>query len=230
MVVVVAGDFWYDKWRCLVQLRVYWQKCCCHVCPGINTAGLYQQPTTSLSSDECLWTSNLTNSKKIGKSNLCLCVSACVYTRTSWLIDNVEELQAGGVAVILGLAADKDNVTFHPSTLLYGRTWTSGLFGGYKGRTDLPGLVEKYMDGVRDQNPSFFSPNLNRSCYKFKRDLQLNIRKHTHTRKVQVQFDSWLQHVSLLCFFEQEKHNTIQSLTIFVNVGWDSDNQFGPLH
>jgi S-(hydroxymethyl)glutathione dehydrogenase/alcohol dehydrogenase len=90
----------------------------------------------------------LTNSEKIGKSNLCLCVSACVHTRTSWLIGNVEELQAGGVAVILGLAADKDNVTFHPSTLLYGRTWTSGLFGGYKGRTDLPGLVEKYMDGV----------------------------------------------------------------------------------
>jgi S-(hydroxymethyl)glutathione dehydrogenase/alcohol dehydrogenase len=57
-------------------------------------------------------------------------------------------LQAGGVAVILGLAADGDNVTFHPSTLLYGRTWTSGLFGGYKGRTDLPGLVEKYMDGT----------------------------------------------------------------------------------
>ncbi|CAM6050712.1 unnamed protein product [Sphagnum compactum] len=53
-----------------------------------------------------------------------------------------------GVSVILGLAADKDNVTFHPSTLLYGRTWTSGLFGGYKGRTDLPGLVEKYMDGT----------------------------------------------------------------------------------
>lgn len=155
--VVVAGDFWYDEWRCLVQLRVYWQKWCCHVRPGINTAGLYQQPTTSLSSDECLWTSNLTNSEKIGKSNLCLCVSACVHTRTSWLIGNVEELQAGGVAVILGLAADKDNVTFHPSTLLYGRTWTSGLFGGYKGRTDLPGLVEKYMDGVWDQNPSFFS-------------------------------------------------------------------------
>jgi S-(hydroxymethyl)glutathione dehydrogenase/alcohol dehydrogenase len=58
-------------------------------------------------------------------------------------------LQAGGVSVILGLAADNDKVTFHPSTLLYGRTWTSGLFGGYKGKTDLPGLVEKYMDGVR---------------------------------------------------------------------------------
>jgi Zn-dependent alcohol dehydrogenase len=58
-------------------------------------------------------------------------------------------LQAGGVSVILGLAADNDKVTFHPSTLLYGRTWTSGLFGGYKGKTDLPGLVEKYMDGVK---------------------------------------------------------------------------------
>ncbi len=58
-------------------------------------------------------------------------------------------MQAGGVSVILGLAADNDKVTFHPSTLLYGRTWTSGLFGGYKGKTDLPGLVEKYMDGVK---------------------------------------------------------------------------------
>jgi S-(hydroxymethyl)glutathione dehydrogenase/alcohol dehydrogenase len=39
---------------------------------------------------------------------------------------------------------------FNPRTLLlYGSTWTSGLFGGYKGKTDLPGLVEKYMDGVR---------------------------------------------------------------------------------
>ncbi|CAK9863747.1 unnamed protein product [Sphagnum jensenii] len=56
--------------------------------------------------------------------------------------------KAGGVSVILGLAADNDKVTFHPSTLLYGRTWTSGLFGGYKGKTDLPGLVEKYMDGT----------------------------------------------------------------------------------
>jgi hypothetical protein len=91
------------------------------------------------------------------------------------------------------------------------------------------------MDGVWDQNPSFFSPNLNR-CYKIKRDLELNRRTcahthtHTHTHKVQVQFDSQLQHVSLLCFFEQEKRNTIQSLTIFVYIGWDSDNQFGPLH
>jgi len=34
-------------------------------------------------------------------------------------------------------------------TLLYGRTWTSGLFGKYKGKIDMPCLVEKYMDGVR---------------------------------------------------------------------------------
>ncbi len=80
--------------------------------------------------------------------------------------------------------------------------------------------------GYEIKIPLFFPTNLNRSCYKLKRDLQLNRRTHTsththththtHTYKVQVQFDSQLQHVSLLCVFEQEKHNTIQSLTIFV--------------
>jgi S-(hydroxymethyl)glutathione dehydrogenase/alcohol dehydrogenase len=54
----------------------------------------------------------------------------------------------GGVAVILGLMDSTKRLSFHPSKLLWGKTWTSGLFGGFKGRTDLPGLVDKCTDGV----------------------------------------------------------------------------------
>jgi len=58
-------------------------------------------------------------------------------------------LQVEGVSIILGLIANNDKVKFNPSILLYGRTWTSGLFGRSKGKKDMPCLVVKYMDGVR---------------------------------------------------------------------------------
>lgn len=58
-------------------------------------------------------------------------------------------LQVEGVSIILGLIVDNDKVKFNPSTLMDGRTWTFGLFGKYKGKIDMPCLVEKYMDGVR---------------------------------------------------------------------------------
>jgi Zn-dependent alcohol dehydrogenase len=58
-------------------------------------------------------------------------------------------LQAEGVSIILGLATNNDKVTFNPNIFLCGRTWTSRPYGGYKRKTNLLGLVEKYMDGVR---------------------------------------------------------------------------------
>jgi Zn-dependent alcohol dehydrogenase len=58
-------------------------------------------------------------------------------------------LSAKGVLVILGLVANNDKVTFNPSLLLCGRTYTFELFGGYKRKTNLLGLVEKYTYGVR---------------------------------------------------------------------------------
>jgi S-(hydroxymethyl)glutathione dehydrogenase/alcohol dehydrogenase len=55
---------------------------------------------------------------------------------------------AGGVAVILGLVKATERVSFHPGKLLWGKSWKSGLFGGYKGVTQLPGLVDKCVEGV----------------------------------------------------------------------------------
>jgi len=42
-------------------------------------------------------------------------------------------------------------VKFHPASLLWGRVWTSGLFGGYKGRSELPDLVDRCIKGVSSQ-------------------------------------------------------------------------------
>jgi len=55
---------------------------------------------------------------------------------------------AGGVAVILGLMDSTKTISFHPGKLLWGKSWTSGLFGGYKGRSQLPELVDKVVGGV----------------------------------------------------------------------------------
>lgn len=57
-------------------------------------------------------------------------------------------MQAGGMSVILGLVEATQRVSFHPGALLWGRSWTSGLFGGYKARSELPNLVERCMKGV----------------------------------------------------------------------------------
>jgi len=60
----------------------------------------------------------------------------------------VVNCQDGGVAVIIGLVDSQHLVSFHPSSLLLGKTWTSGVFGGFKARTHLPELVEKFIAGV----------------------------------------------------------------------------------
>jgi Zn-dependent alcohol dehydrogenase len=57
-------------------------------------------------------------------------------------------MQAGGMSVILGLVEATQRVSFYPGALLWGRSWTSGLFGGYKARSELPKLVERCMKGV----------------------------------------------------------------------------------
>jgi len=65
-------------------------------------------------------------------------------------------LQAGGVSVIVEdwQADNDDKVTFNPSTLC---TWTSELFGGYKGKKQICGLgfinyVKRGVTQVVDDN------------------------------------------------------------------------------
>ena len=50
-----------------------------------------------------------------------------------------------GLSVIIGVAAAGKEISTRPFQLVTGRTWKGSAFGGFKGRTQLPGLVEKYM-------------------------------------------------------------------------------------
>ena len=52
-----------------------------------------------------------------------------------------------GVSTIIGVAGAGQEISTRPFQLVTGRTWKGTAFGGVKGRTELPGYVERYMSG-----------------------------------------------------------------------------------
>ncbi|KAI0761717.1 class III ADH enzyme [Irpex lacteus] len=52
-----------------------------------------------------------------------------------------------GVSTIIGVAAAGQEISTRPFQLVTGRTWRGSAFGGVKGRTEIPGLVEDYLQG-----------------------------------------------------------------------------------
>ena len=52
-----------------------------------------------------------------------------------------------GESVIIGVAGAGQEIATRPFQLVTGRVWRGTAFGGVKGRTELPGYVDKYMDG-----------------------------------------------------------------------------------
>jgi len=50
-----------------------------------------------------------------------------------------------GVSTIIGVAAAGQEISTRPFQLVTGRTWRGSAFGGVKGRTEIPGLVEDYL-------------------------------------------------------------------------------------
>lgn len=52
-----------------------------------------------------------------------------------------------GVSTIIGVAGAGQEIATRPFQLVTGRTWKGTAFGGVKGRTQLPGYVESYMNG-----------------------------------------------------------------------------------
>lgn len=52
-----------------------------------------------------------------------------------------------GVSTIIGVAPAGAEISTRPFQLVTGRTWRGSAFGGVKGRTELPGLVEDYLAG-----------------------------------------------------------------------------------
>ncbi|KAG9045854.1 hypothetical protein FS837_005565 [Tulasnella sp. UAMH 9824] len=52
-----------------------------------------------------------------------------------------------GVSTIIGVAPAGAEISTRPFQLVTGRTWRGTAFGGVKGRTELPGIVEDYLAG-----------------------------------------------------------------------------------
>ena len=52
-----------------------------------------------------------------------------------------------GVSVIVGVAAAGAEISTRPLQLVTGRVWKGTAFGGARGRTDVPKIVDWYMDG-----------------------------------------------------------------------------------
>jgi S-(hydroxymethyl)glutathione dehydrogenase/alcohol dehydrogenase len=52
-----------------------------------------------------------------------------------------------GVSVIIGVAASGQEIRTRPFQLVTGRVWKGTAFGGARGRTEVPKIVDWYMDG-----------------------------------------------------------------------------------
>lgn len=70
-------------------------------------------------------------------------------------VGNVELMRAAleschmgwGESIIIGVAGAGKLIQTRPYQLVTGRVWRGSAFGGIRGRTDLPGFVEKYLQG-----------------------------------------------------------------------------------
>ena len=52
-----------------------------------------------------------------------------------------------GTSVIIGVAGAGEEIQTRPFNLVVGRVWKGTAFGGVKGRSELPGFVDRYMSG-----------------------------------------------------------------------------------
>ncbi len=74
---------------------------------------------------------------------------------------NVEVMRAAlecchrgwGKSVIIGVAESGKEIATRPFQLVTGRVWTGSAFGGARGRTDVPRIVDWYMDGKVSIDP-----------------------------------------------------------------------------
>ena len=51
-----------------------------------------------------------------------------------------------GESIIIGVAGSGQEISTRPFQLVTGRVWRGSAFGGAKGRTDVPKIVDWYMD------------------------------------------------------------------------------------
>ncbi|RVW85325.1 Alcohol dehydrogenase 1 [Vitis vinifera] len=76
-----------------------------------------------------------------GNVNAMISAFECVHD-----VSSSDLILGGGVAVLVGVPNKDDSFKTHPVNLLNERTLKGTFFGNYKPRSDLPSVVEKYMN------------------------------------------------------------------------------------
>ena len=56
-------------------------------------------------------------------------------------------IAAGARSIIIGVAPSGQEISTRPFQLVTGRVWRGTAFGGARGRTDVPKIVDWYMEG-----------------------------------------------------------------------------------
>merc|ERR1712216_312032 len=87
---------------------------------------------------------------------------------TTWGVDytfdctgNTEVMRAAlecahrgwGKSCVIGVAAAGKEISTRPFQLVTGRSWTGTAFGGWKSRSEVPGLIDDYLAGKLDLDP-----------------------------------------------------------------------------
>jgi S-(hydroxymethyl)glutathione dehydrogenase/alcohol dehydrogenase len=73
---------------------------------------------------------------------------------TNVMRDALESAHKGwGESIIIGVAAAGAEISTRPFQLVTGRVWRGTAFGGARGRTDVPKIVDWYMDGKIEIDP-----------------------------------------------------------------------------
>ena len=121
----LSGDRWNDWWRSGQKCWVHW-KCQCH--------------------DLCIWMCSWCNGLP---SNRFFDFFSYSINQLELKFDTSIYWQGWGVAVLVGVPNKDDAFKTHPVNLLNGRTLKGTFFGNYKPRSDIPGVVEKYMKKVK---------------------------------------------------------------------------------
>ena len=95
-------------------------------------------------------------------------VQQAIVEMTGWGVDhsfecigNVDVMRSAlecahrgwGQSVIIGVAGAGKEIATRPFQLVTGRKWLGSAFGGVKGRSELPGMVQDAMDGTIDLAP-----------------------------------------------------------------------------
>ena len=58
-----------------------------------------------------------------------------------------------GTSIVIGVAESGKEIATRPFQLVTGRVWKGSAFGGARGRTDVPKIVDWYMDGKIEIDP-----------------------------------------------------------------------------